>query len=126
MGLAALTLAVLQIIASYAVLAASDGEEIANWNYEPNVYLATLVAVSNKAITFAVVQGTVVTFWLRALKGTTIAQLHRDWSYGLHVYKAICAGRNFSLVALACIFSTLVIIDGPLLQVSRSVCRSHQ
>ena len=41
-GLAALVLAVLLLLVSYAVLSASDGDEVAKWNPEPNVYLAIL------------------------------------------------------------------------------------
>lgn len=62
------------------------------------------------------VQGTVVTFWCRALEGTTLAQLHRDWAFGLHVWKALAAGRNFNILAIACICVTFVAVDGPLIQ----------
>jgi len=58
-GLAALLFAVLQIAASFAVLKASDGDAVVNWGYQPTVYLAILTAVSNKALSFAVIQGTV-------------------------------------------------------------------
>lgn len=78
-GLVALVFAFLQIFASYAVLQASNGAPIKSWRYQPTVYLAILVAISNKALAFAAIQGTVVTFWLRVLKGTTLQQLHRDW-----------------------------------------------
>lgn len=57
-GLLALLFAFLQIFASYAVLQASDGTPITSWKYQPTVYLAILVAISNKALTFAVVKGT--------------------------------------------------------------------
>lgn len=78
-GLGALLFAFLQIFASYAILKVSDRDPITSWKYQPQVYLAILVAFSNKAVAFALVQGVAVTFWLRALKGTTIGQLHRDW-----------------------------------------------
>jgi hypothetical protein len=39
-GLGALLLAVGLLIASYAILAASNGDEISSWKFEPNVYLA--------------------------------------------------------------------------------------
>ena len=86
-GIAALLLAFLQVFASYAVLRASNGDRITNWKYQPTVYLAILTAISNKALAFATIQGTVVTFWLTALRGTTLGQMHRDWGYGLHVVR---------------------------------------
>jgi hypothetical protein len=107
-GIVALAFAVLQICASYLILFISDGQPIHSWKWQPSVYLAILTAISNKALAFAVVQGAVVTFWLHALRGTTLAQLHRDWACGLHVYKAISAGRHFSILALACICATIV------------------
>lgn len=78
-------------------------------------------AVSNKAVAFALIQGTVVTFWNRVLQGTTLAQLHRDWGYGLYVWKAIVSGKHFNILALACVCATLVAVDAPLLQRSVSV-----
>ena len=120
-GLTALAFTILQIAASYAVLAASNGDEVINWKYQPTVYLAILTAISNKALAFAAIQGVVVTFWLRVLRGTTLKQLHLDGSYGLYVYKAICSGRNCSLLAVACICATVVVMDGPLLQRASSV-----
>ena len=45
-GLASLLLAVLLLFVSYAVLAASDGDEVAKWDLEANVYLAILTGKS--------------------------------------------------------------------------------
>ncbi len=81
-GLAALMFSLLQIFASYGILRASHGDPVTSWKYQPSVYLAILTAMSNKTLAFACVQGTVVTFWLHALRGTTLGDLHRDWSYG--------------------------------------------
>ena len=75
-GIAALAFGVLQVVASYAVLKASDGDAVPNWRYQPTVYLAILTAISNKALAFAMIQGAVVTFWLRALRGTTLAYVY--------------------------------------------------
>lgn len=38
MGLAALLLALCLLLASYAILAASDGIAVATWQFAPNVY----------------------------------------------------------------------------------------
>ena len=98
-GLLALSFSALQVFASYAVLKGSDGDAVENWKYQPTVYLAILTAISNKALAFAMVQGTVITFWLRALRGTTLVQLHSDWAVGLHAWKAI-VGTTFNLTKL--------------------------
>ena len=90
-GLGALLIALALVFAAYAILKASDGQPTADWKYQPTVYLALFTAVSNKCMAFAAVQATVVTFWLRALMGTTLGQLHRDWAYGLHAVSAACS-----------------------------------
>lgn len=111
-GIAALLFAVAQVIAAYAVLVAADGDRISHWKIQPTVYLAVLTAISNKALSFAVIQGTVITWWLKASRsdGTTLAQMQRDWGYGMHTYKALLAGRHFNVLALACICATFVAI----------------
>ena len=43
-----------------------------------------------------------------AQRGTTLGQMHREWGYSLHVYKAVVAGRHFNLLAAAAILATLV------------------
>lgn len=120
-GLAALLFAVMHVVACFAILYASNLAPVAGWVYAPQVYLAVLTAISNKALAFAVVQGTVVTWWLKAMRGTTLAQLHYDWAAGLHVWQAMGAGRHFSVLAFACLCATFVAIDGPLLQTATSV-----
>jgi len=78
-GLAALLFVFLQMFATFGILTGSHGDLVSNWKYQPSVYLAVLTALSNKALAFATIQGTVVTFWLKAVQGTTLGQLHRDW-----------------------------------------------
>lgn len=56
LGLAALVFAFLQILASYAVLAASNGDLVDNWNVQPTVYLAIFTALGNKTMAFATIQ----------------------------------------------------------------------
>lgn len=111
-GIAALLLGVAQVIAAFGVLVAADGDRVSNWKIQPTVYLAVLTAISNKALSFAVIQGTIVTWWLKASRsgGTTLAQMQRDWGYGMHTYKALLAGRHFNILALACICATFVAI----------------
>lgn len=66
-------------------------------------------------------QGVVIAWWIRARRGSTLAKLHHDWRSGTTLRGALTAGRHTGLLGLACIFSTLVVIDGPLLQRSSTV-----
>lgn len=121
-GLASLGLALLLLFASFGILFSSDRQTVDRWKpWEPTVWLAIFTAVSNKLIAFAAVQGFVVSWWRNAASGTTLGRLHTDWSYGLHAWRALLAGRNFNALALACLCATFVAIDGPLLQRASSV-----
>jgi hypothetical protein len=59
-GLIASAFCMLQVLISYCILSGSDGHPVQSWKYQPSVYLAILTAVGNKALSFAAVQGTVV------------------------------------------------------------------
>ena len=48
-------------------------------------------------------------------------QLHHKWYAGMTVGGAIRAGRRMGLVGLAALFSTIVAIDGPLLQKATTI-----
>lgn len=54
--------------------------------------------------------------WLSALNGSTLDQLHRDWKSGTTLLKAVTAGRSMSLISMACIVSTIVAVDGYVLE----------
>ena len=66
-------------------------------------------------------QGVVIAWWVRARRGSTLTKLHHDWRSGTTLRGALTAGRHMGLLGLACILSTLVVIDGPLLQRSSTV-----
>jgi hypothetical protein len=85
LGLSALILTVLSIPAEFGILRASDGDLVSSWKYSPNVYLGILTAFTSKATSLAALQGAVVAWWLRAMRGTTLKQLHRDWAMGQNI-----------------------------------------
>ncbi len=53
--------------------------------------------------------------YVRALRGPTLYKLHHDWRAGTLV-GALTSGRNIGLLGIPTIFSTHVVMDGPLLQ----------
>lgn len=53
---------------------------------------------------------------MRAMNGSTLGMLHQDWYSGTSLFGALSAGRSINLLAVACILSSLVAVDGPLLQ----------
>ncbi|KAF2484919.1 hypothetical protein BDY17DRAFT_93733 [Neohortaea acidophila] len=120
-GLFSLLLAAASLIASLGILVGSDGENVSSWKAPPSTYLAIFTAIANISIRYAVTQGVIITWWRRASKGSTIARLQSDWRAGTMLRGALTAGRQTGLLGLACIFATIVMIDGPLLQRASTV-----
>ncbi|KAK3050521.1 hypothetical protein LTR09_008160 [Extremus antarcticus] len=119
-----MALAASSIAASLGILVAFDGAPVDTWSGEPSIYLAICTAIANLLMRYACIQGVVTCWWLRAPKGSTLAKLHYDWRSGTTLRGAITAGRHLGLLGLATIFSTVVIIDGPLLQRPTSVVQA--
>jgi hypothetical protein len=92
---------------------------------QPSAVLAICTAVANQALRFAAYQGVAIAWWFSASRGTSLRQLHTNWRAGTTFMGALIAGRNMGLIGLACIFSTLVAIDGPLLQKATTVVNAR-
>ena len=120
-GLCCMLLAALSILVSFGILMGSRGAAVLSWNVQPSAYLAICSAVANQALRFASFQGVIIAWWCRASRGTTLRQLHRDWRAGMTILGALSNARNMGFIGLACILSTLVAIDGPLLQKATNV-----
>ncbi|KAK5173253.1 uncharacterized protein LTR77_001934 [Saxophila tyrrhenica] len=121
-GILAMLVALTSIVVSLAILVASDGAAVSSWEAQPSIYLAICTAVANLAMRYACLQGVVIAWWTRAFKGSiTLGKLHHDWRSGSTLKGAILAGRHLGLLSLATIFSTVVVVDGPLLQQSSAV-----
>lgn len=115
-GILSMFIAIACIFACLGVLASSNQAAVTSWLVQPSEYLAILTAIANLAMRYACVQGVVIAWWTRALRGSTLSQLHWDWRSGHTLIGALTSGRQMGLIGLACILSTLVAIDGPLLQ----------
>lgn len=121
LGLAALILTILSIPAAFTILYTSNGKPVSSWKYSPNVYLAVMTALTSKATSLAGLQGAVIAWWLRALRGSTFEQLHRDWQMVQNIWDALIAGRRMNMIAVACICAAVAAIDAPLLQRASTV-----
>ena len=120
-GILSLCIAILGIFASLGILAASNATPVTSWSAPPSTYLAIFTAIANLSMRYACIQGVVIAWWHRALRGTTLAQLHYDWRAGTTFPGALSSGRKIGLLGLACLASNFVVIDGPLLQRSSTV-----
>ncbi|KAJ9610455.1 hypothetical protein H2200_005232 [Cladophialophora chaetospira] len=124
LGLTALLGTLLCTAASVYILLRSDGQPVEIWHpLQPTVYLAVFSSVANILHAFALGEGLVVAWWQRAVKATTLQNLHYTWHSGTSVKGAlmnVLLGREI-LMAVACLLTTLSIARGPLFQRASSV-----
>lgn len=100
------------------ILHIADGAPAENWKISPTVWLVAFTAIGNKALAFAALQGAIITWWLRALHGSTIEKLHRDWSHGAgaELWSILRAGRKTGILAITTLATNVILVDGILLQ----------
>lgn len=111
-GLLSMMTALLSILAAFGILAESRGDAVDSWITAPPTYLAICTAIANLAMRYACVQGVIITWWMRAIRGSTVKRLHEDWRAGTSIRGAITSS-SFGLLSPACLVSTIVVIDGP-------------
>lgn len=106
--------AIFSIVASLGILIGSNGASDGGWITPPSTYLAIFTAIANLAMRYACIQGVVIAWWSKALRGSTFKQLHYDYRAGTTISGALTSGRSIGLMGIACIASNLVVINGPL------------
>jgi hypothetical protein len=121
LGLSAWFGAILATAGAVAVLSSSNMKPTDEWpsktiQFQPTVLLAILTAITNTFLRFAFSEGTTITWRKEAFRGGTIENLHRNWAHGLSLWAAVTSGRHLNMLAVGCILTSVVVIDGPLLQ----------
>lgn len=122
LGLGALFGSIVGIAVSIAILVLSNGDPISQWRFQPTVYLSVASTATNIMLHFALTEGARVAWWRQAMKEKNkLGDLHRFWDFGNSLWAATTSGRYFNLIALACIFTAIAPINGPLLQRASTV-----
>ncbi|KAI5239331.1 hypothetical protein E4T43_06806 [Aureobasidium subglaciale] len=117
-GFTALMTVVFCAICSVIVLLLSDGKSTSRWpeKIAPSIILSGFNGVANICFGIAIANGVAITWWRMALKGATIQDLHRSWTFSASVKDIVLGGRYFNFIALAALAAKLTIIDSMLLQ----------
>ncbi|KAM7186397.1 hypothetical protein V8F20_011398 [Naviculisporaceae sp. PSN 640] len=104
--------------AAVGIVVASNNQTVESWAIQPAVLLAILSSIINLAVISALTPGLEVRFWLRAGRGTTLAQLHHIWNArGMGILGAIRAGSESRKVAIvSAVIYIIQFANGPLLQ----------
>ena len=120
-GIGGLCITVCCVLASLAILVTSNGQPVDSWAVEPTVYLAIVAAIANSAVRLARFQAVPISWWYKTSRGGTVRALERHWEINNSVIRAIFHSRHMSLLNIACLAGSFVIIDGPLLQRASTV-----
>jgi hypothetical protein len=128
LGILALTVTISCLFVSLGILYTSNGDKTSIWYFQPTVYLAIASACSNAALQCALHLAAPVSWWYKALRGSTVKDLELDWEAGESFPRAflntIIQRRRLSLFSVASLATALVLVDGPLLQRASSVQRA--
>ncbi|KAK2767781.1 hypothetical protein FQN54_003940 [Arachnomyces sp. PD_36] len=121
LGGGCLLLAMAAILGCVAVLISSNGQPIETWPLasrpmRPSILLAIFSATANICLRTALSEGLDYTWWVSAVRGTTLGKLQHYWDHGTSLPAALFAGRHLNWISIACVAVSLVVVDGPLLQ----------
>lgn len=96
----------------------SNGKARSQWKSlaAPNVLISVFTAVASILVTMSVGNGIAISWWRKAMKGSTVEELHASWSFGSSVLSIITGLKFFNVMALAALCTKLAIIDGILFQ----------
>ncbi|KAF1962274.1 hypothetical protein CC80DRAFT_588845 [Byssothecium circinans] len=121
-GFGALLMIVLLTGASAGIILSSHGRAIDEWkigrdNAQASVYISVFEMIMNFLTLSALVDGMVMKYWRQMLHGTTLSAMH-DTFLSVQLWPAIkrVATLRFNKVAIACVFSSLSFLRGPLFQ----------
>ena len=117
-GALSLLAVLLCALGSVAVLIGSDRVSSSRWTpwLAPNVCLQGLNALSNIMLAIAIAQGIAITWWRKAMRGASVAELHRSWEFSSGFSSVLLNFWSFDKVALAALAMKVAIIDGLLFQ----------
>ena len=124
MALGAIILTTAAIATCIGILVGSDGKPINNWTFQPTVYLAIATTTSNICLHFAFAEGVTNMWWIKALRGTTVGDLHRTHEFGNNFWAALLAFRYINFIALGCLIVTISPLNGPLMQRASQIATS--
>ena len=125
LGMVSIAVTIISLLVSLAILEASDGVATADWYFQPTVYLAIATACSNGGLQCALALAAPISWWYKAVRGSTIKDLELDWQAGQCYPRAFLNSiryrRMVGWLSIASLAASLVLIDGPLLQRASSV-----
>lgn len=120
-GIGALIISLAATIVAIVILIRSDGTTIDSWNVQPSVIVSIAAAIFRTTLEYALAEAAIIFWWNRAIKGSTIKDLHRVFEQASGFWDAALSGRHLNVIAFCTIMVTVCAAIGPLLQRATSV-----
>ena len=86
------------------------------WKLQPSVIIGGLNGFSNLCLAMAIAEGVAISWWRKALKGATVAELHQSWAFSMSFSNILSHFWRLDAIALAALAAKLAIVDGILFQ----------
>ena len=108
-------------VAALTIALVSNGKALDYWrvysySVQPTVLLAVLVTFTNALLGYAFASGITIFWWLSALNGRTLRQLHASQSRSDSLVAALTLRPVVNTVTIASMLTVLLLMDQPLFQ----------
>ena len=106
------------MLINIAVLIGSDNVSSSKWPViiAPHTIVNVIQSIGALCLALAVAEGVTIAWWRKAVKGATVAELHRSWTFSMSFYQIVRYFWAFDVIALAFLAAKLTILDSFLFQ----------
>ncbi|KAK5203827.1 hypothetical protein LTR41_010512 [Exophiala xenobiotica] len=96
-----------------AVLVASDNVSSSKWSQTvgPSIIINGFTSISGLCLALAIAEGVSIAWWRKALKGATVAELHKSWEFRMSFTQILRRFWALDVIALAALAAKLAILD---------------
>ncbi|KAK5383175.1 hypothetical protein LTS03_002423 [Exophiala xenobiotica] len=96
-----------------AVLVASDNVSSSKWSQTvgPSIIINGFTSISGLCLALAIAEGVSIAWWRKALKGATVAELHKSWEFSMSFTQILRRFWALDAIALAALAAKLAILD---------------
>lgn len=121
-GVASLVGILICSVVAVVIIATSNGKAKSQWKLHaaPNVLVSIATSIASILVTMAVGQGITISWWRKAMKGATVEDLHKSWSFGSSMLALVTGWKFWNIMALTALCTKFAIIDSTLFQKSLS------
>lgn len=102
-GLCALIGTFVLIISAIITLVDANEKPVDRWPHfmQPSVVLSVTYGLSSVLLSYALAVGLDISFWRRALNGTTLPELHQHWFSGTSIWGALLGLKRMPWISAA-------------------------